>query len=124
MEKYLQDINKVNNVAKILKIISDPTRLKILFSLLNEDKCTCECGCHDCESCQCLSCMITKCVSEIVEDVQESQSLVSHQLKVLRKANLVAVEKQGKHVYYRLSDHHVKLLLNVALEHVEENENV
>ena len=112
--------NKVNDVSKIFKIMSDPTRLKILFSLLNEDKCTCECGHQNCGECTCHSCMIEKCVGEIVSDVKESQSLVSHQLIVLKRANLVRTRKEGQRVYYSLSDGHVKGLLNVAIEHVEE----
>ena len=112
--------NLVNDVSKIFKIVSDPTRLKILFTLLNDEKCTCECGKQNCRECTCLSCMIEKCVGDIVNEVGESQSLISHQLIVLRRANLVRTRKEGQKVYYSLSDGHVKELLNVAVEHVEE----
>ena len=112
--------NKVNDVSKIFKIMSDPTRLKILFSLLNEEKCMCGCGKQNCAECTCHACMIEKCVGDIVNEVGESQSLISHQLIVLRKANLVRTRKEGQKVYYSLSDSHVKELLNVAVEHVEE----
>lgn len=112
--------NKVNDVSKIFKIMSDPTRLKILFSLLNDEKCVCECGKKNCSECSCHACMIEKCVGDIVNEVGESQSLVSHQLIVLRRANLVRTRKEGQKVYYSLSDGHVKELLNVAVEHVEE----
>ena len=112
--------NKVNDVSKIFKIMSDPTRLKILLSLLNDEKCMCECGKQNCSECTCHSCMIEKCVGDIVSEVSESQSLVSHQLIVLRRANLVRARKEGQKVYYSLSDCHVKQLLNVAVEHVEE----
>lgn len=113
-------INKVNEVSKIFKIMSDPTRLKILFTLLNDEKCTCECGKQNCSECTCHACMIEKCVGDIVNEIKESQSLVSHQLTVLRNANLVRVRKDGQRVFYSLSDGHVKELLNVAIEHVEE----
>ena len=112
--------NKVNDVSNIFKIMSDPTRLKILFTLLNDEKCTCECGKQNCRECTCHSCMIEKCVGDIVKEVRESQSLISHQLIVLRRANLVRTRKDGQRVYYSLSDGHVKELLNVAVEHVEE----
>lgn len=112
--------NRVNDVSKIFKIMSDQTRLKILFSLLNDAKCSCECGKQNCRECTCHSCMIEKCVGDIVQEVGESQSLISHQLIVLRRANLVRTRKDGQRVYYSLSDGHVKELLNVAVEHVEE----
>lgn len=112
--------NLVNDVSKIFKIMSDQTRLKILFSLLNDEKCMCECGKQNCSECSCHACMIEKCVGDIVNEVGESQSLVSHQLIVLRRANLVRTRKDGQKVYYSLSDSHVKQLLNVAVEHVEE----
>jgi len=64
--------------------------------------------------------MIERCVSEIVEDTKCSQSLVSHQLKVLKELDLVKTRKQGLRVYYSLSDAHIKELLNILLEHVEE----
>ena len=49
-----------------------------------------------------------------------TKSAVSHQLKVLRTAKLVKTTKQGKNVYYSLDDHHIKTILEKALEHVEE----
>ena len=88
--------------------------------LLNDEKCVCECGKQNCSECSCHACMIEKCVGDIVNEVGESQSLISHQLIVLRKANLVRTRKEGQKVYYSLSDSHVKELLNVAVEHVEE----
>ena len=111
------------DVSKIFKIMSDETRLKILFTLLNDEKCSCECGKQNCHECSCHSCMIEKCVGDIVNEVHESQSLVSHQLTVLRKASLVRVRKEGQRVYYSLNDCHVKQMLNVAVEHVEEFEH-
>jgi len=113
-------INKVNEVSRIFKIMNDPTRLKILFTLLNDEKCTCECGKQNCAECTCHACMIEKCVGDIVSEIGESQSLVSHQLTVLRKANLVRIRKERQRVYYSLNDCHVKQMLNVAVEHVEE----
>ncbi len=113
----------VNDVSKIFKIMSDETRLKILFTLLNDEKCMCGCGEQHCRSCQTHPCMIEKCVGDIVNEINESQSLVSHQLIVLRNANLVRTRKEGQKVYYSLSDAHVKELLNVALEHVGELEH-
>ena len=46
--------------------------------------------------------------------------MVSHQLKVLKKANLVSTHKEGTKVYYKLADDHVNSLLKVVQEHAEE----
>ena len=68
--------------------------------------------------------MIEKSVNEIVNEVGVSQSLVSHQLRVLKDAGLVRTRKEGQKVYYALNDGHVKALLNIAIEHVEEEKVV
>jgi DNA-binding transcriptional ArsR family regulator len=46
---------------------------------------------------------------------------VSHQLRLLRQARLVAFRREGKQVYYRLADQHVEALLEGALAHAEED---
>lgn len=61
-------------------------------------------------------------VHEIVEAMDISQSGVSHQLRLLRDARLVASRKQGRHVFYRLADEHVEELLENALSHGAEGE--
>ena len=112
----------VIKMEELLKIAADQTRIKIMLSLLNEDECHCSCGAHDCSSCDCLSCMIEKCVGDIQKDINASQSLVSHQLKVLKDADLVKTRKDRQKVYYSLKDGHIKELLNVVKEHVLEKE--
>ena len=112
--------NYLEDIKKMLEIASDKTRLKIMFSLLNEDACPhkeeeCHCGC-----CSSLFCMKEKSVSEIVLEVNESQSLVSHQLRKLKDSNFVSSRKEGKQVFYRLKDGHIKQLLSVAIDHVME----
>ena len=109
-------------IEHLLKIAADQTRIKIMLSLLDDNACTCDCGAKNCSSCTCLSCMIEKCVSEIMKDTGASQSLVSHQLKVLKDADLVKTRKDRQKVYYSLKDGHIKELLNVVKEHVLEKE--
>ena len=92
----------VTKMSNLLFIAADETRLKILLALL------------DCE----LS------VGEIQTITGASQSLVSHQLQVLKKNNLVLHRKKGNFVYYSLDDAHVNALLQVAYDHVmEDNKN-
>ncbi len=114
--------NVIEKMETLLKIAADQTRLKIMLCLLDESKCDCHCGAKDCSECRCLSCMIEKCVGDIVIETGASQSLVSHQLKVLKDANLVKTKKDRQKVYYSLDDGHIKELLNVVKEHVLEEE--
>jgi DNA-binding transcriptional ArsR family regulator len=81
--------------VRLLKGFADLTRLRILCLLRYREVC----------------------VHEIVEAMNISQSGVSHQLRLLRDARLVASRKQGRHVFYRLADKHVKELLENAISH-------
>lgn len=115
MEKEIE-----SKMETLLKIAADKTRIKIMFALLDDSKCDCHCGASGCGTCSCLSCMIEKCVGDIVKEVGISQSLASHQLKVLKDADLVKTRKDKQKVYYSLKDGHIKALLNVTKEHVME----
>ncbi|VEU80265.1 ArsR/SmtB family transcription factor [Haploplasma axanthum] len=87
-----------DRVSNLFKVISDPTRISILFALKGED--------------------LT--VTELTIILDMTQSAVSHQLRVLRDANLVINKKIGKEVIYRLADEHVHMIFNQAIEHVIE----
>jgi DNA-binding transcriptional ArsR family regulator len=88
----------IDKMESLLNIASDSTRLKILYSISEGEKN----------------------VSEIVDEVGASQSLVSHQLMILREANLVSTRKEGTKVFYSLADDHVIALLKVVYDHVTE----
>ena len=90
----------LDRMESVLNIASDFTRLKIMYAIMKEEKS----------------------VSEIVEEVGASQSLVSHQLSVLKNADLVSIRKDGTKVFYRLADEHVDMLLKIVYEHVSEKE--
>ena len=85
-------------LSMFFKAISDETRIKLLFSLSRSKMCVCD-----------LAALLGMTVSAI-----------SHQLRVLRQAGLVRSEKQGKVVYYMLSDDHVNTVFNNAIEHIME----
>ena len=114
----------ISKMQSLLETASDTTRLKIMLALLDDDLCCHGSDGHHCDDCKCLSCMIEKCVNDIANEIGASQSLVSHQLKVLKDADLVRTRKEKTKVYYSLKDKHVRLLLGVAYEHVmEESSN-
>lgn len=85
-------------LSLFFKAICDETRIKILFSLSKE----------------------TMCVCDIAELLGMTISAISHQLRILRQAQLVKTEKRGKSVYYSLCDEHVEIMLSNALNHIME----
>ena len=100
--------NAIENMENTLKIAADKTRLKILFSLLDEiDSLK-----KDRE--------VEKCVNDIATQIGASQSLVSHQLKVLKDGDFVKTRKEGTKIYYSLADEHVQEIVRVTYEHVME----
>ena len=94
---------EIDLMESVLNVASDSTRLKILCSLLDGE-----------------SDPIEKSVNEIMNEVGVSQSLVSHQLKVLKDAELVDFKKDGTRCFYYLKDDHVKKLIEVVYEHILE----
>ena len=87
---------RVEDVASLFKMLGDETRVRIIFALFDGEKC----------------------VSDICEAVDMSQSSVSHQLKLLKMENLVKARREGKNIYYSFDDDHVVDILEKALEHV------
>ena len=61
------------------------------------------------------------CVSELAEETGQSMSIISQRLKILHQARLVEKRREGKHIYYSLSDDHIVHLLKNAFDHVEEH---
>ncbi len=94
----IPDNRTLDKMESLLNVASDFTRLKIMYSISETEKS----------------------VSDIVKEVGASQSLVSHQISVLKKANLVSSRKDGTKVYYFLNDDHVIQLLSVVYDHVME----
>ena len=60
------------------------------------------------------------CVSELTAESGDSLSLVSQRLKILAEAKLLSRRREGKHVYYRLADDHVRILVENLLSHAED----
>ncbi|MDR1405206.1 MAG: metalloregulator ArsR/SmtB family transcription factor [Candidatus Methanoplasma sp.] len=94
----MPDDETVFDLSDIFKILSDSTRLKILWAMEGGEIC----------------------VRGVSELLGISISAVSHQLKTLRRAHLVKSRRDGKNIYYSLDDDHVKKLLEIALEHMRE----
>ncbi|MCL2360578.1 MAG: metalloregulator ArsR/SmtB family transcription factor [Defluviitaleaceae bacterium] len=92
--KYFYDL------ANLYKMFADPTRLKVLWALSQEDMCVCD----------------------LAALLGMTKSAISHQLKSLRMSNLVKYDKQGKVVYYSLADERVRFILENESKGIEHNE--
>lgn len=88
---------EVEQVAKVFKLLGDPTRVRLLYALLEGGQ---------------------LCVCDLAVLTGATQATVSQALRHLRASTVVSGRRQGRNIYYRLHDAHVRLLLDVAREHV------
>ncbi len=84
-------------LAETFQALADPTRAKIVFSLLYQELCTCD----------------------LAAIVDTSESAVSQHLNMLKRLRLIKSRREGKIVYHSLDDHHINTLLAVCLEHIQ-----
>ncbi|GBE19192.1 cadmium resistance transcriptional regulatory protein CadC [archaeon BMS3Abin16] len=89
---------KALTLSEIFKALGDPTRVKILYTLMENELCVCD----------------------IASLLGMTVSAISHQLRLLRNLKIVKYRKEGKMVYYSLDDEHIKKLLEMGVTHVEE----
>lgn len=89
----------VERMTEFYKAFSDPTRLQIIMALTVEELCVCD----------------------LAAVAGVSISAVSHQLRYLRNLNVVQKRKTGRMVYYSLRDEHIRSILNIVKEHLDES---
>lgn len=97
----MEDKKILATLSDFYKIFADATRLRILDCLLEGEKC----------------------VNEISDRLEITQSATSHQLKTLRDSTLVKAKKEGQIVKYSITDDHIKIILQYGLEHIKEKEH-
>lgn len=90
--------NMLFDLAELYKIFGDSTRIRILYALFEKELC----------------------VNDIAKSLDMTVSAVSHQLRILKTSRLVKSRREGKSAYYSLSDEHVKFILALGLEHINE----
>lgn len=81
------------------KLISDSTRVSILWALSESEMCVCD------------LCALLK----------MKQSAVSQQLKSLKQSRVVQNRREGKVVYYTLVDEHIRKLMNIGIACIQES---
>ena len=94
----LPDMRVLENLGEFFKVLTDPTRLKILYAL----------GAGE------------LCVFDLSVSAGASVSSVSHHLAALKRVRLVKGRRDGRIIYYSLDDEHVKSIIKYAREHLGE----
>lgn len=94
----MPDPQVFRKASDFFKAMGDETRIKIIWALDRSEMCVCD----------------------LAEMLGMSSSAVSHQLASLRKVDLVRYRREGKEVFYSLSDYHVCQVLEAGIDHAEE----
>jgi ArsR family transcriptional regulator, lead/cadmium/zinc/bismuth-responsive transcriptional repressor len=92
-------IEKAQQMADFFGTLADPSRLRLLSTLAQQELCVCD----------------------LAAVVKMGESAVSHQLRVLRSQRLVNYRREGRNIYYSLADSHVMNLYAEVAAHLEEN---
>ena len=93
----LPDDDAAGALAETFRLLTDPGRLRLIAALLDADE---------------------LCVCDLADVTGLSETACSHNLRLLRAQRLVRYRKEGRKVYYTLDDEHIRVLLDVALQHV------
>ncbi len=84
-------------LSQVFKLLADPTRARILYALLEAGE---------------------LCVCDLAATVSVPETSVSQALRLLRTAGIVRNRREGRVIYYRLDDAHVRLLLDLSRAHL------
>lgn len=93
--------DEVVELAEMFRLMSDPTRLKIILACLDQPVS----------------------VGATAEMLAISPSLVSHHLRLLRAARLLTADRRGRQVFYMVGDPHIRSMLTDMVDHVAEGES-
>lgn len=91
---------KAQRMAEFFSLLGDTNRLRILSVLAKQELCVCD----------------------LAATLEMTESAVSHQLRTLKAMRLVAYQKRGRKVFYRLLDHHVLELYSAVADHLDETD--
>lgn len=98
IDEHMPDEEALFDVAELFKLFGDSTRIRILFALREGEVCVCD----------------------LAQALSMTQSAVSHQLRILKNGKLVKNRRDGKSIFYSLSDDHVLTIIAQGLEHINE----
>ena len=87
------------DLAELFKVFGDSTRIRILFVLFEAEVCVCD----------------------LARVLNMNQSVISHQLRILKQNKLVKSRREGKSIFYSLADEHVRTIIDQGRDHIEED---
>jgi DNA-binding transcriptional ArsR family regulator len=102
VQASLPGADVVDELAEVFGLLSDPSRLRLLASLLEGGE---------------------LCVCDLAAAAGMAESTTSHALRLLRAHRVVKARRAGRMMHYSLRDGHVRMLLDLALEHVGHGED-
>lgn len=98
IKEVLPSDESLIQISYIFKALNDPTRLKMLYALLDYEIC----------------------VGEMSNLLEIPQSHVSHQFRILKKYGIVDFRKEKKMSFYHIKNEYIEELLNMILKNVKE----
>lgn len=93
--------DEVAGLVAMFKLLGDPTRVRLLYALVDAEE---------------------MCVQDAAATVGVSESTTSHAFRLLRASRVVTARRSGRQVFYRLSDAHVRVLLDVSRAHIADEQ--
>ncbi|MCI7043167.1 MAG: metalloregulator ArsR/SmtB family transcription factor [Lachnospiraceae bacterium] len=99
VDETMPEETELYDLAELFKVFGDSTRIRILFVLFEAEVCVCD----------------------LAQALNMTQSAISHQLKILKQNKLVKSRREGKSIFYSLADDHVRTIISMGREHIEEN---
>ena len=100
IQEKIPEEQEIRGLADFFKVFADATRIRILCVLSCSEMCVCD----------------------LAQTLDMTQSAISHQLRVLKQMDLVKSRRDGKTIFYSLSDGHIKTILSQWLDHIQEDE--
>ena len=97
VSESLIDVDEAVDLAAMFRLLGDPTRVRILFALLEAGE---------------------LCVCDIAVVVDTSETKVSQAMRLFRGSGVVRNRRDGRNVYYRLDDAHVRMVLDLSRAHL------
>lgn len=98
IKKQMPQADEMSRLANLFSVMGDSTRVQIISALRLSELC----------------------VSDLADLLSLSDSAISHQLRLLRQNNLVKARRDGKYIYYSLSDDHIVDIYDVGKTHINE----
>ena len=99
VDETMPEETELYDLAELFKVFGDSTRIRILFVLFEAEVCVCD----------------------LAQALNMTQSAISDQLKILKQNKLVKSRREGKSIFYSLADDHVRTIISMGREHIEED---